>query len=434
MSDKIVILGAGLAGLSTAYHLGKTGADYLVFEKEDEAGGLCRSKKIDGFTFDYDGHLLHFKYSDIFKLIRDLLKDNLARHKRDAWIYSFNRYTPYPFQANLYGLPPSVIQDCLLGFIKAYDGQPKNENPSFLHWINQTFGEGIAKHFMIPYNRKFWKLPLQGLTCEWIGNYIPVPTLNEVVEGALEKSKINLGYNTHFWYPRKGGIQELALAFARGIKNIHTSHKAVKISVNNRQIHFSNARRERFDILVSTLPLIELINIIDEVPEDISSIAKQLNWVSVLNLNLGINKPNAPNRHWIYFPEKKYVFYRVGFPHNFSKFSAPQKKSSLYVEVSYLPSKRIDKNRLVSNIIKDLIASGIISKKEDIIAKDINDIKYGYIIYDRNHRFTTEKILNFLAAHNIYSIGRYGSWRYMTMEDTVLAGKITAKNIIKSDV
>ncbi|MFH1768956.1 MAG: FAD-dependent oxidoreductase, partial [Candidatus Omnitrophota bacterium] len=163
MSKKrIVILGAGLAGLSVAWHLQKLGIECRVFEKENAPGGLCRSKKIAGFTFDYDGHLLHFKHNYTLRLLKNLLGGNLIRHRRSAWIYSFDRFTRYPFQANLYGLPSAVTKDCLLEYIKVHrNGSKISHNGSFYHWIDKTFGKGIGRNFMMPYNRKFWTVPLR---------------------------------------------------------------------------------------------------------------------------------------------------------------------------------------------------------------------------------------------------------------------------------
>src|SRR3989338_7951047 len=98
---RILILGAGLAGLSAAWHLQKKGIDCQLFEKEPEVGGLCRSKKINNFIFDYSGHLLHFKHKYTFNLVRNLLGNDLLKHQRSAWIYSYGKCTRYPFQANL---------------------------------------------------------------------------------------------------------------------------------------------------------------------------------------------------------------------------------------------------------------------------------------------------------------------------------------------
>ena len=111
-----LIIGAGLAGLSAAYHL-KT--SYALFEKDSEIGGMARSAQKDGYIFDYDGHLLHFRNEYAFNLVSELLNGNMAPHKRNSWIYSKGAFTRYPFQANFYGLPKSVVKDCLMGLIKA---------------------------------------------------------------------------------------------------------------------------------------------------------------------------------------------------------------------------------------------------------------------------------------------------------------------------
>lgn len=116
MSKRIIILGAGLSGLSTAYHL-QNGC--CVYEQEDEVGGLARSDKVDGFTFDYDGHLLHFKTDYVKKLIQKLLPGLFVAHSRNSWVFSHNVFTKYPFQANTYGLPSSVVKKCILGMFDA---------------------------------------------------------------------------------------------------------------------------------------------------------------------------------------------------------------------------------------------------------------------------------------------------------------------------
>ena len=117
---RVVVLGGGLAGLSTLWHLQKAGhTDCHLFEKESRLGGLTRSDFLNGFTFDYTGHLLHFRDESVKKLVADLLGENLHQVVRNSWIFSNGVYTRYPFQTNLFGLPRSVIKECILGFIKA---------------------------------------------------------------------------------------------------------------------------------------------------------------------------------------------------------------------------------------------------------------------------------------------------------------------------
>lgn len=144
---KIVIIGAGLTGLSTAYHLEKNGFfDYSIYEKEKEIGGLCRSVSQNGFTFDFTGHLLHINDPYFNKLIDDIVgKENLNLIFRRSFVYSNNVFVNYPFQSNLYGLPIEVIVECIEEFVK----RPKNKKntKSFYDWVLKNFGAGIAKHF-----------------------------------------------------------------------------------------------------------------------------------------------------------------------------------------------------------------------------------------------------------------------------------------------
>ena len=428
---RVVILGAGLAGLSTAWHLQRKGIDCLVLEKESEVGGLCRSKQLDGFTFDYDGHLLHFKQQYTFKLIESLLKDNLIEHRRNAWVYSYGRYIRYPFQANLYGLSSSIIKECLLEFVKASQDShlKRKKNLTFLDWINCTFGKGIAKHFMVPYNSKFWTVPPQELTCEWLDGFIPVPSLSQIIEGTIEENKRQFGYNAQFWYPRRGGIASLSWALANQIKNIYTNCQIVEINLKRKEIKMASGNKERFDFLISTLPLPEIPYLIKGIPKQIYALFKKLRWNSIFNLNLGIGRKDFDGRHWVYFPQRETCFFRVGFFHNFSPSLTPRDKSSLYVEVAYSPNKSIDKNKVVLHIKKDLRKMDIISQSDRICVEDINDIKYGYPIYDNNYCLARENILKFLNQNYILSCGRYGSWRYMSMEDVILEGRYTSERI-----
>src|SRR3989338_3978682 len=425
---RIIILGAGLAGLSAAWHLQKKGIECLVLEKENEVGGLCRSKNINGFTFDYSGHLLHFRHKYTFNFVRNLLGGNLVRHKRNSWVYSHNRYIPYPFQANLHKLPSSAAKECLSGFIQASKNNHCKKNGNFLSWINQTFGEGIAKHFMVPYNTKFWTVPPQELTCEWLDGFIPVPSPAQVIKGATRKNNQQFGYNAQFWYPKRGGINQLALAFAGQIKNIYTDCQITKISLAKKEIKINSGNKEKFDYLILTIPLPEMPSLIKGLPKQALSLFRKLKWNSILNFNLGLENNDSSGRHWIYFSQKDICFFRIGFFHNFSRSAASSGKASLYVEISYSKDKPLDsKNDIDVNIKNDLKKIGMLQDYKDIATWDVNDLEYGYPIYNKDYGWTREEILKYLRLNNIIPCGRYGSWRYLSMEDTILDGKRAAE-------
>jgi UDP-galactopyranose mutase len=432
VKKKVVILGAGVAGLSAAWHLQKNGIDCHVYEKEEVAGGLCRSRKIKDFTFDYCGHLLHFKHAYVFDLIKRMLAGNLAEHQKSAWVHSFGLDTRYPFQANLFGLPHSVVEECLLGFIEAQNSPCKepDKKRDFLSWIHATFGRGIARHFMVPYNTKFWTIPLRQMTCEWFDGFIPVPTLKEVVEGTIEESKRQYGYNARFWYPCTGGIGEVPQAFARGLRHIHTGCLVTGIDLEKQEISFSHGEKVAFDRLVSTLPLPEAAKLLHWAPPAVKRSFSKLRWNSIFNLNLGLDGQESSRRHWVYYPQKDVCFFRAGFPHNFSSHLVPVNKSSLYIEAAYSPRKGIDKKSMIARIKKDLKKVGLLPAESRVCLSSVNDIQYGYPLYDRNYSLARGVIVRYLLGKNMFLCGRYGSWRYMSMEDAILDGRNTAESLL----
>ena len=427
-SEETIILGAGLAGLSAAYHLKSS---YALFEKDSEIGGMARSIYKNGYIFDYDGHLLHFRNEYTFNLVSELLNGNLAPHKRNSWIYSKGIFTRYPFQANFYGLPNSVVKDCLMGLIKArvLSLSHLNSNGNFENWITKTFGEGIANHFMLPYNRKFWTIEPRELTCEWLDGFVPVPDLEDTVTGAISDNTKPYGYNSRFWYPVKGGISELVNGFSDRIRNVHVSKKAVTIDQHRKEVVFEDATIKKFKNMITTMPLPELADILVDMPLDVKQAFSMLKWTSIYVLNIGIKSDNLTERHWVYYPEESVIFYRVGFPTSFSTDVAPKGRTSIYAEIAYSDTKKIDKDALASRTIQDLKKCGIISEESDVEICLPMDIKYGYALYDSNRRHAVQVIKNYLEKFGIYTIGRYGSWKYMSMEDVILEGKVLAEKM-----
>src|SRR3984893_13993325 len=122
-STSIVIIGARPNRLSAAYHVG---LDAVLIEQADRVGGWCRSIEDNGFTFDMAGHIMFSNDPYVHELYQMLLGDNVHWQDREAWIYSNGVYTRYPFQGALYGLPPEVITECILGAIEAQFGPLRN--------------------------------------------------------------------------------------------------------------------------------------------------------------------------------------------------------------------------------------------------------------------------------------------------------------------
>lgn len=425
----IVIVGAGLAGLSTAHHL--QGLPCRILEKEPEAGGLCRSYQKNGFTFDYTGHLLHFRQAAIKALIERLLPTQLEKHTRRSYIYSHQTYTEYPFQVNTHGLPQEVVRECLLGFIDTLIKPAAEAAPSFKDWILNSLGEGIAKHFMVPFNEKLWQVPLDELTSDWVSWLVPKPELKDVVNGALGIKDKAFGYNPSFLYPAKGGIHALPQAFLPSVRDIAYEHELLEVDTIRRKAVFhagcGGQRAEDYDVLVSTIPLPELVRRCTDLPRSIREAAAGLRWVSVYSVNLGIGREKISDKHWIYFPERDYPFYRAGFPMNFSPALGRPGCSSLYVEISHLPGEEIPFGQLVERVRRGLEQAGILRSDDEIVVADVKNIYYAYVLFDRHRSRVVPQILDELKRRGIYSIGRYGLWEHTSMEDAIAQGKTLAE-------
>jgi len=436
----IVIVGAGLAGLSTAYHL--NGVPYRLFEREPEVGGLCRSYEKAGFTFDYTGHLLHFRQAQIKALVERLLAGQLERHSRRSFIYSHCTYTEYPFQVNTFGLPPEVVRECLLGFIATLTNASSSERRppeerSFKAWILENLGEGMAKHFMVPFNEKLWQVSLDELTSDWVSWLVPKPELKDVVNGALGIKDKAFGYNPSFLYPAQGGIEALPRSFLPGVRQIECGSTLIEVDTERRQAVFAYARPdgsqetrvEEYETLVSTIPVPELVRRCTVLPEAVREAAEGLRCVSVYNVNLGVPREQITDKHWVYFPEPEYPFYRAGFPMNFSPRLGPAGCSSLYVEVSHQPTEIIPEALLIRRIRDGLERAGIFRPNEELVVADVKDIRYAYVLFDKHRARVLPAILAELERRGIHSIGRYGRWEHTSMEDAISQGALLAERL-----
>ena len=422
----IVILGGGLTGLSCAYHLNE---EYILVEKNDTLGGLARSFLKDGFSFDITGHLLHFNNPDIHSFVADELGLKLLKHKRAAMIHIANKLIPYPFQLNLHALSAEIKNECLQGLNEIKSPNSDYEYKHFLDWCEKSFGRGITKYFMKPYNEKLWCTSLLELTCEWMGRYIPTPDKNEMLSSVTKPPGGDIGYNAFFYYPQKFGIGSLADGFSKNVFCVELNKSVKKISLSKQEIYLSDNHKIKFSRIVSTIPLPLLLDAMkEELPSDIYDLRASLKWTSVYNLNIGVKHTPLNNAMWVYYPEPGFPFYRIGCYTNIDSSLSPPGCSGYYIECSYrqnIPNFY----ELKKKIISACKSHGIINNDDEIITSQENNIEYAYVIYDSQRTSTVDKITEYLAQKNIFLAGRYGKWEYGTMESAITDGKNIAEKL-----
>jgi protoporphyrinogen oxidase/glycosyltransferase involved in cell wall biosynthesis len=451
-----VIIGGGPTGLSAAYHLG---ADTLLLDRNPTVGGWCRSVADNGFTFDYAGHIMFSNDPYVLKMYEVLLGDNVHWQDREAWVYSKNVYTRYPFQGALYGLPPKVITECVMGAIEARYGSDKGESAAaqlvedccadgtsdvcntdrsvrgevknFEQFIYKVWGKGIGKHFAIPYNRKIWTVPLTEMETSWLGGRVPLPNLEEIIAGALEPVAKPMGPNARFGYPKQGGFQALMNGFLPHIRGkIELDADVVQVLPRERIVALRDGRRFRYDDLISTMPLPELVKAIgDEAPEEVRSAARGLRHVSIRCVNIGIDRV-ATDKHWIYYPEDS-IFHRIFVQGNASPGCNPAGGFGFTCEISYSPYKPLpcDGEELVARVIEDCRKVGMIEDGDTILAANQVDMPYAYVLYDHNRARNVETCKAWLKQFGITLAGRYSEWEYYNSDHALLAGKKAAEAV-----
>jgi protoporphyrinogen oxidase len=418
----IVILGGGLAGMATAWFLGDR--PHVVLEAEQVPGGLCRTRVVNGFHFDYTGHLLHLRDARMVALVEEFLPGALETIARDARIRTRGVTLPFPFQANLHGLPKEIVAACIVGVAEAARGEvPADPATSFRDWSLAVLGAGISEAFMFPYNAKLFRRDPADMTADWVSWAVPRPSLREVVHGALGIVNVGLGYNATFRYPRAGGIGALPEAFARRMTSLRAGSRVVRVDLARREVELAGGETLRWDRLVSTLPLPDFLRLVTGGRTGLAQEAARLDWTVVGCLNLGIDRPGVgAGAHWIYFPDPDVPFYRAGFPTNMTAGCAPPGTSSVYVEFGLKRGESPDPVAVEADVLAVLRREGILDGRERVVARDWTLIDPGYVIFDRARRDVLARVVPELEACGVRLIGRYGAWTYSYMERAMLDG------------
>jgi protoporphyrinogen oxidase len=417
----IAIIGAGPAGLGAAYMLDRSGFnDWTLYEQDAFVGGLSRSVIDDaGFTWDIGGHVVFSHYGVYSRLLEQLLESSgWIAHERESWIKAVDTWVPYPFQNNVHRLPPPQQAACLEGLIRAALSRSDHPFTHFEDYILRTFGQGIADLFMLPYNKKVWAYPPCELGVGWMGERVAVPDSVRAVRNAvLQTDDVGWGPNDRFLFPRYGGTGAIwnALANQLPAANIRKEHKLIEWDVDAKQIRFSNGREDRYDWLISTMPL-----------DQLAALSKRKAWIEAASglkhsatniVGVGLTgKPSAEmaSKCWMYFPEDNCPFYRTT---HFSLYSPNNvddidKHWSLMTETSESPHKPVNPDQLIQDTLDGLLAAKLIEDANQVSHTWLHRVEYGYPTPTPDRDAILNFLLPDLAKVGVLSRGRFGAWRY----------------------
>lgn len=435
---KIVILGAGPTGLGAAYRLNQLGyQNWAIFEKNNYVGGLSASfQDRQGFTWDVGGHIL-FSNNNLFnRIVDDLMGNEMLSFTRESWIWLKENFIKYPFQNNFHMHPEKeIVLECIMGLIDTLNRKGPCKN--FEQWILQFFGEGIARHFMIPYNEKVWACPLNTMDYDWIAERISIIDIKRIMRNIItQKEDSAWGPNNTFRYPLHGGTGGLFnrfMPFTQG--HLSLNKDVMRINTKNREIVFQDGERATYDVLISTMPLNELVHKMDTKPEHIERSLAHFNWSGGYMVGAGINKPCPSKKNWMYFPQDDSPFYRVTYLSNYSPNMTPKGDYfSFLAETSFSNFKNVSNETIVENTVQGLINSKLL-KEEDrksIVSTHVIKIPYSYPIPFSGRDRVLADIQEFLSGQGIYSRGRFGGWKYEVgnMDHSVLQGIEAVEKIL----
>lgn len=424
----VLILGAGLAGISAALH---ARSPYRLVERSDRVGGLCKTDVRDGFHFDATGHWLHLRDPDMRRLAEEVLPGGWITVQRRAGIWSHRRFTRYPYQVNTHGLPPEVVAENILGFIEAQFGEGgralrEREPRDFAEFILRHLGEGFARNFMFPYNAKLWTVHPREMSTEWMGRFVPRPTVQQVVRGALGLEGDQAGYNATFIYPREGGIESLPRALASRLpRPAECGVHPIAIDPSQKTARLSTGEEVRWRHIVATIALPELVRLCAGAPAAVLEAAAQLRATTVTYVNVAARDLGPAPLHWAYLPEERYAAYRVGSASAAVPSLAPVGCRSFYVEFS--AAGPLDAATVERQAVDTLLDLEFVRARGDVLFTEARTIPHAYVIYDDRYGPAKREIASWLESRDILVAGRYGRWEYSSMEDALLAGRECAR-------
>lgn len=398
---KYLILGAGPAGLTVANRLKQNGInDFLVLEKENNAGGLCRSVDVDGSPFDIGGgHFLDVRRPQVNNFLFSFMpEEEWDKYDRDSRIVVNGNVINHPIEANIWQMKISDQVEYLksIAIAGCNVGTPQPE--AFIDWIYWKLGSKIAEDYMIPYNQKMFSNELNKLGTYWLEK-LPSVSFEETLLSCLEKK----AYGTQpghaqFYYPKKYGYGELWLRMADSIKgNIEYNKSVNSIDFKERIVTTHDGEKYQADLIITTIPWMEFEEITG-MPGDIRENIRNLKFSSIQTEYFSDKLDTSCQ--WIYYPDPLLSYHRILVRHNF----CPNSKG-YWTETN---SERIHMNEPNDNF------------------KYMN--KYAYPLNTINKPQIMKELLSWSSSHGVIGVGRWGEHQHYNSDVTVdLAMKLTDK-------
>ena len=417
----VVILGGGLAGLAAAQALERRGIGATVYERGAAPGGMASSDRLEGFTFDHGPHVSFTKREAIRALLAEALGGHYWEHRSELLNLWRGHWIRHPAQCHLHGLPVDLVEACIADFVDVHLTDP-GVPATYAEWCESGLGKAFSSEFSFRYTRKYWAAEAAQLTAEWVGQRVHRPSLREVLRGALSPQRGDQHYISTFRYPHQGGFGAY-LAAVGSRARVELGHEVVQVDLQQRTVAFAGGREERYERLISSLPLPELIARVKDAPATVRDAAGRLACTSLVLVDIGIDRTDGlPDAQWMYFYDEDVLFARLNLPHRLSPGNAPDGCGSLQAEVYHSRYRPLQVADVLTRVVDDLRRAGVLRADDRIRVVRERRVPYANVLFDHAREAALTEVNAFLEASGVTRCGRYGEWGYLWTDDAILSG------------
>lgn len=421
-----------MAGIGAAFKLCGNNSETAIFEKNNHYGGNAASFFTkEGFIFDIAPHVTFTKNRKLRKLFQKSVNQRVTTSALLVNSYWKGYCMKHPVQNNLYGLPRELVKKIIVEFLEA---KPENEQLAYnsKEWLVSIFGETFTETFPAKYAEKYHTIALENIEPSEIKTKFYRPEIHEMLRGAVSPKTKNTHHINRFYYPEQGGfvtfLDEIVKNFV-----IEYKRKVMSIDPEKKLLFFNDGKTEKYDYLISTIPLPELIKCIMGVPDNIELASRKLAYSSCVIVNLGISRKNISTVHRSYFYDHDIVFSRLTFPHLFSPNNVPEGCESIQAEIYFSKKYKplhISPDSFIAPVISGLISCGLITEKDKVVYQEAKLTPYANIIFDFDRKYSLLDVHNYLDEIGIEYCGRYGKWENLMTDEAFESGENAAQRVM----